>query len=731
MNLFRYISKWSWLVLLPPVFFSAYCYYLITEVNTLQEQVDNNVYTITLLSSLERSFEKFSEVWDYDNDPAGALAYWDSLDADFQKRMSRIPWNSPYTPGLDSFNVPIAASKADLDSLARPLFAGNILSEENHKAGAFVQIHTHAAGLIRGAKFKARVALSDISENLQFNWNALTAMIWLLCLVTFLFKFDLIWSHAKTNRLREVEQALTNSRDYFRRVFQQAGVGICMIDVNSGAVVRANPAFCEMLGYTENEVARKNFVDLSLPREQKNLKAFFQEIIGGGQDGRRLESRLITYHGKVVWTSVSAALLLDIHQKPEFCLAIVEDISARVSFQEALQESQERYRMLADTSSDMITRHSQQGDFIYVSPACQGILGYDPHQMVARNVRDIIHPDDLPDLLNYWREVLGEEKKRTPFEFRAYRQDGQVVWLEAMAKQVTQPDGQNSRETIAVSRDITARKEAELALARAHEELESRVEERTARLEILNRSLREEISQRIEAEELLEKTLREKELLLREIFHRVKNNMQVISSLMQLQEEESRDPVVRNTLKESRDRLSAMALLHEGLYQAKDLSTVDLGQYFGNLIRFLQNSYLLSGSDRVMLGSEIEPVNLKIDSAIPLGLVVNELIANAFKYAFPADRSFPERPEIFVRFGKEPLGDNYRLVVKDNGVGLPQNLDIRNAKSFGLKLVNLLARQLNGTLAVTSEGGTEISLTLPESPYKERVNYGGKENPHR
>nr|HQU74309.1 hypothetical protein [Calditrichia bacterium] len=78
MNLFRYISKWSWLVLLPPVFFSAYCYYLITEVNTLQEQVDNNVYTITLLSSLERSFEKFSEVWDYDNDPAGALAYWDS-----------------------------------------------------------------------------------------------------------------------------------------------------------------------------------------------------------------------------------------------------------------------------------------------------------------------------------------------------------------------------------------------------------------------------------------------------------------------------------------------------------------------------------------------------------------------------------------------------------------------------------------------------------------------------
>ncbi|MFH0905016.1 MAG: histidine kinase dimerization/phosphoacceptor domain -containing protein [Methanobacteriota archaeon] len=214
-----------------------------------------------------------------------------------------------------------------------------------------------------------------------------------------------------------------------------------------------------------------------------------------------------------------------------------------------------------------------------------------------------------------------------------------------------------------------------------------------------------DITERKHAEEQLKESLKEKEILLREIHHRVKNNMQVISSLLMLQEELSEDEKVIEMLKDSQNRITSMALIHEKLYRSENLSKIDLKEYIDDLVSGLFQSYGIS-EDKVALNINAENVLLEIDSAIPCGLIINELVSNSLKHAFPEDEI--GEINIFIRSTDE---DMFEFLIGDNGVGIPKDLDFRKTESLGLRIVNILVEnQLHGEITLNRAKGTEFKI---------------------
>jgi two-component sensor histidine kinase len=205
---------------------------------------------------------------------------------------------------------------------------------------------------------------------------------------------------------------------------------------------------------------------------------------------------------------------------------------------------------------------------------------------------------------------------------------------------------------------------------------------------------------------------RRKEILLKEIHHRVKNNLQVISSLLALQASATNDPVTRGLLQESRNRVHSMALIHEKLYHSADERGVRFKGYVGDLAAHLRNSYA-GNSDAVTIAIDVEEITLDMDTLVPCGLIINELMTNALKYAFPGGRT----GTITISLRRQPAenGTTLVLTVTDTGVGLPADVDMGAPRSLGLRIVNSLVGQLHGTLVVGSGPGAVFTITFPEA----------------
>jgi len=220
----------------------------------------------------------------------------------------------------------------------------------------------------------------------------------------------------------------------------------------------------------------------------------------------------------------------------------------------------------------------------------------------------------------------------------------------------------------------------------------------------------QELAERKEAEDQLKASLAEKEVLLKEIHHRVKNNLQVISSLLYLQSQQIEDPETLAVLQESQHRVRSMALVHERLYQTEGLARVDAAEYLLTLTNYLFRSYEV-GFGRIKLSVDVDAVSLGIDTALPCGLIVNELLSNALKHAYPDGQG----GEILVQL--HAIGEGrYLLVIGDDGLGFPDHLDFRHTRSLGLRLVNTLVDQLEGEIRLDTRQGTrfEISFAEPE-----------------
>lgn len=215
-----------------------------------------------------------------------------------------------------------------------------------------------------------------------------------------------------------------------------------------------------------------------------------------------------------------------------------------------------------------------------------------------------------------------------------------------------------------------------------------------------------DVTERMLIEERIRASLREKEALLKEIHHRVKNNLQVVSSLLGLQSRVVTDPEMRRMFQESQDRIHSMALLHESLYQSHNLSQIDFPEYIRQLAAHLFHSYGVA-AERIHLRTDLDSLSLHLDAAVPCGLIINELISNSLKYAFPDGREGEIRIELH-----DHADGMARLIVADNGVGLKADVDWVNTRSLGLRLVRTLAEQLGAKIEVHSTAGLEVRLAF-------------------
>lgn len=238
------------------------------------------------------------------------------------------------------------------------------------------------------------------------------------------------------------------------------------------------------------------------------------------------------------------------------------------------------------------------------------------------------------------------------------------------------------------------------------EQLEESVEIRTADLRRLNRMLLQEIEEHKQAEQQISRSLQEKDILLKEVHHRVNNNLQIIYALLDFQLKGLRDEAAIQVLKESQNRIKSIAMVHDKLYRASDLARLDFGQYAYGLAVGLFKSY---GTDPqcVKLRVDAQDITLDVDTALPLGLILNELLSNALRHAFPRQRE----GTILVEMKENEA--ELILRVKDDGIGFPPNFPTDQPETLGLQLVNLLTGQLEGHLEVKHKGGTEFRLCLP------------------
>lgn len=253
-------------------------------------------------------------------------------------------------------------------------------------------------------------------------------------------------------------------------------------------------------------------------------------------------------------------------------------------------------------------------------------------------------------------------------------------------------------------------------IKKQNKDLEIKVAERTKDLDQTINELSQEIITRKIAEERLQKSLEEKEILLKEIHHRVKNNLQVISSLLFLQSVSLKDDEAVNLFKDSQDRIRCMALIHEKLYQSKDLAGISFNEYVKSLVDDLERSYKKQ-SVPVVTKLNIGDIKLSLDTAMSCGLMVNEMMTNSFKYAFPNEwvKQKPDDYEFGIWISVEKLGPKkYILEFRDNGIGIPEELDIMNTESLGMKLINSLIIQLNGSMEINRNNGTHFKIEFED-----------------
>jgi PAS domain S-box-containing protein len=460
---------------------------------------------------------------------------------------------------------------------------------------------------------------------------------------------------------KKAEKALQESEERYRRLVELSPDAIAVH--SEGRIIFINDAGARLLGAENPEsLVGKRIMDFIYPDYRGIAQKRMDQIIKEGKIAPLIEEKFIRMDGKVIDVE-EVAMPFTYNGRPSVQM-VIHDITERKRALEALRRSEEHFRSLIENSSDIIAILGNARTILYLSPSVEKSLGYKPKELAGRDILEIIHPEDLPGFTENFIQKIKNQDTTASMEVRVRHKDGSWRILESIGKKL--PEGLVVNGIVLNSRDITERKLAE---------------------------------KRIRA------SLAEKEVLLREIHHRVKNNMQVISSLLNLQSNFSKDEKVAEMFKESRNRIISMSLIHEKLYQSENFSKIDLKGYVEELVNGLFHSYGVS-TGKIRQNIHIDDISLGIDSAIPCGLIINELVSNSLKYAFPDDK----RGEITVAIHRTD-DSMIELTVKDNGVGIPEDLDIEKGKTLGLHLVRMLAEnQLQGSIALDRNGGTGFQI---------------------
>jgi PAS domain S-box-containing protein len=464
------------------------------------------------------------------------------------------------------------------------------------------------------------------------------------------------------------EAELAEQRSFLRQVIDLNPNFVFAKD-REGRFRLVNQAIADAYGTSVDGLLGKKDADFNPNEEEvERFRRDDLEVINTLKEKFIPEEVMTDAAGQTRWLQTIKRPIISPDGTASQVLGISTDITAHTQAEMALRQSEERFRQIAENIREVFwITEPRENKLVYISPAYEEVWGRSCRSLidVSSSWIDTVHPDDRERLIEAASAV--QSGGDYDLEYRIVRPEGEVRWVRDRAFPITNPSGEVYR-IAGVIDDVTERKQA---------------------LEHIKTSLHE------------------KEVLLKEIHHRVKNNMQVITSLLSLQSKSITDEQALSVFQDSQNRVKSMALIHETLYQSKDLSRINFAEYLQKLVAHVSRSYRIR-PEAVRISINVDDISLPIDMAVPCGLIINELASNSLKYGFPADA----RGEVNITFGR--AGSHYILRVSDTGVGLPKDFDPISGKSLGMKLVNMLTGQLCGELECRNGVGTTFEIKFPE-----------------
>lgn len=442
-------------------------------------------------------------------------------------------------------------------------------------------------------------------------------------------------------------------------------------DLN-GIFTYANPAALRMYRYSSlDEIIGVQASSFYAVKEERDK--LIEEL---KKSGIKLDwiGKGLRKDGTTFWVSMNVQVIRDKNGNVTGTQGIARDITERKLAEEALKESELKFRLLFETSMDFLYITGIDGKIIDVNKAAANLSGYSLEELKEMNILSLYHD---PEERNALVKMILEQGYVENYETRGVKKDGTIV--EVLVTSILRRDNEgNPAGFQGVLKNITERKLAE---------------------------------------EKILKSLREKELLIRELYHRTKNTIQVVRGMIMLQAAEFSDnKEIRALAKNTEDRIQAISLVHQMLYMSQDLSRISIKEYIQNLCASILESYNIS-NNKIVFNFNIDEQSFLLDTAIPLGLIINELITNSIKHAFPDNR----KGIINISLLKDKSGDNI-FQYSDNGAGIADNFDFRGSPTLGLKLIHSLGEdQMLGAIEMENSNGIKVSFTFPDNIYKARV----------
>mgnify|MGYP001045066904 CR=1 FL=1 len=465
-------------------------------------------------------------------------------------------------------------------------------------------------------------------------------------------------SNAKLlSETKVMKESLEKEKAYLDQLLESSPEAVVTTDT-SGNVVRVNSEFTRMFGYAKEEAAGRSIDDLLASGDLYKEALSITKIVGKGKK-YAVETKRGCKNGKIIDVSLLGSPI-KVGGKQVGSYAIYRDISKRKNAERELKESEMIHRALFKYANDAVFLMDLKGSHVDANKKAADMLEYERNDLLGKSFKDIVASSDLSDATDKLNGLLKNESY-SMYERFFVKKDGTKFPVEINVSLIR--DSQNKPRLIqSIVRDVTERKRAE---------------------------------------EKIKASLKEKEVMLKEIHHRVKNNMQIISSLINLQSSGIKDKETEMMLKSSQNRIKSMAIIHERLYQSEDFTRVDLNEYVRSLTSHLLLTY---GVDRkkVRFHTEIKDIFLDINRAIPCGLIINELLTNSLKHAFPDGKKGD------IKIAAHHLeNQKTELLVSDNGVGIAEDMDVRKTNSLGMTLVKILSEdQLKGSLRLDKTKGT-------------------------
>ncbi len=468
------------------------------------------------------------------------------------------------------------------------------------------------------------------------------------------------------------QKNIAEAEEKFRSLVENSLVGIYIIQDRK--IVYINPKMEEIFGLAKGtNISDTNILDLVIEEDKQLVERNFWKVPDKAGETIQYIFRY-KINNEIKYIEVRSGSKMEYNGK-EAIIGTLQDVTDRIQAEKALKEQQEFLRTIIDINPSLIFAKDWDGKFTMVNKQVASIYNTSTEELIGKTDADFnSNEEELKRFLEDDRDVISSQKtKLVPEETVTNPSTNEKRWFQTIKVPFKSVDG--TPQVLGVATDITARKLSD---------------------------------------ELTKKSLREKEMLLQEIHHRVKNNLQIIVSLLKLQSRYIHDKRDFDVFQKSRARVETMSMIHEKLYKSSDISSIDLGVYTRDLANHLLKAYNVN-HEHIELKVNSEEINLGIDSAIPCGLIINELIINILKYAFP------DKTKGTIEIDIKKAGEYINLIVKDDGVGLPAGYDLRTSESLGLQLVETLIKQLEGSVTITSGNGTRFSFVFKEIKYKDRI----------